>query len=154
MLQTREFAVKDIAALFGIPGILAGIEDGTSGWGTGVEQITKNFMRGALGSHIRRFNSELTRKLAPKGKRIEVYLDTTDLLRPTSKEQADWIKTLLGIGISDGVISPNEAREILKMAPNKDPRYDIIKQVTQIGNVEPLPPVSYTHLTLPTTPYV
>ena len=127
MLETRKFAVMEIARLFGVPGILAGVEDGTSGWGTGVEMITRNFLRGSLGAIKRRFDAELTRKIAPINQRITVRLDTTDLLRASSKERGDWNKAALGIGISPGWMSTNEVRESENLPPLDDPIYDKVK---------------------------
>ena len=127
MLETRKFAVMEIARLFGVPGILAGVEDGASGWGTGVEMITRNFLRGSLGAIKKRFDAELTRKLPPKGSRITVRLDTTDLLRASSKERGDWNKAALGIGISPGWMSTNEVREAEGLPPLDDAIYDMVK---------------------------
>ena len=127
MLESRAWAVIDIARLFGIPGILIGIEDKTSAWGTGVEVITANFLRATVGPILDRFGAELTRKLAPRNYDMFITLDRTDLLKPSAKDRAMANTTALGSGSGSGWMSVNEVREREGLEALDDPKYDEVK---------------------------
>ena len=84
--------------------------------------------------------NDFNKMLAASGQASSCQCDLSQVKADISSN-TDQIKGLSANGISDTVIS-----EMNKAGPIKD---NITKQIT-----ETVQPVSYTHLTLPTTPYV
>lgn len=110
LLATRKIAVKDILRAFGAPNVLAGDEEGVSAWGSGVAEISKNFLKHTVGPILNRYASELTRKIFPLDSPYIVEFDTSHLLRGSPVERAGVLRTALGGGTNPGWISINEAR--------------------------------------------
>ena len=129
LLETHDASTTDIVRVFGVPGILAGVEDKTSSWGTGVERITNNFHRATLAPPIIRFGAELTRKLFPRNPEIEVVIDKTPLLRASFLDTANYYRIALGGGSQNGFLKQNEVREELGYPPEDGPEYDKVYHV-------------------------
>ena len=127
LLGTRKIAVKDILRAFGAPNVLAGDEEGVSAWGSGVAEISKNFLKHTVGQILRRFETELTRKLCPIDSPYVIRFDTSQLLRGSPSERATYMRTALGSGSSPGWMTVNEVRASEGLPPLKGEEYDTIK---------------------------
>lgn len=62
LLDTRRFAVEDIARIFGVPPHMIGQTDKASSWGTGVEQMGLGFVKYTLARHLQKFEQEINAK--------------------------------------------------------------------------------------------
>ena len=124
LLESRRESAIEIARVFGVPGILCGIENVQSGWGTGVEVVTHNFLRMTLMPIIVRFENELTRKLTPREGGYEIRLETSALLRGSSRDRATYYRAGLGGGVGDGWLSINEVRDMENLPRIDKPEYD------------------------------
>ena len=124
LLGTRKIAVKDILRAFGAPNVLAGDEEGVSAWGSGVAEISKNFLKHTVGPILNRFGHELTRKIFPPDDPHFIEFDTSQLLRGSPAERATYLRTALGGGSTPAWITQNEAREYDGYMRINDVRYD------------------------------
>lgn len=77
-LQTRQASQHDIAMWYGIPEHMLGMQDRTSSWGTGIEQMSIGFVRYTLRSWASRIEDAYSR-LLPDG--LKARFDFSELLR-------------------------------------------------------------------------
>ena len=126
MLEMRQFAVSDIGRLFGVPDIMLNQSEKASSWGSGTLVIVRNFMRTTVNPILRRYEAELSAKLAPFGTRLAVRFDTSALLRASATERAAHNRAALGGGQNSGWMSVNEIREAEGLPPKEGEEYDNI----------------------------
>lgn len=103
-LETRKFAVTDVARLYGIPPHLLGDVEKSTSWGTGIEQQTLGLIVFTLGAWMTRFEQRVAQECLPKG--VTADFDTAALLRGDVKTRMD----AHGVSITHGIKSRNEAR--------------------------------------------
>jgi HK97 family phage portal protein len=118
LLSSRRFEREDICQALGVPPVMIGESNGTSNWGTGVEQITLGFVKFTVKPHLTRWEEELNRKLFRNaGPFLEFDLD--ELLRGDSKSQAEADRASLGGAQGPGYKTPNEVRRSHNLPPIK-----------------------------------
>lgn len=100
-LEARKLQVSEIARFDGIPPGMLGAEMAT--WGSGVAAMRNIVHAAVLGFFLDCVESELT-MLVPAP--VEVVADRRKMLRGSEREE--W--QMLGQGIRDGLVCPNEAR--------------------------------------------
>lgn len=107
MLETREFNVVDICRFFGVSPVKA-FDLSKSSYST-VEATQLAFLTDTLAPLLENIELEFKRKVFRPSERIyiEVKFDTTGLLRADKAAQANYLKTLHGVG----GITPNEIRK-------------------------------------------
>lgn len=107
MLETREFNVIDICRFFGVSPVKA-FDLSKSSYST-VEATQLAFLTDTLAPLLENIELELKRKVFRPSERgyIEVKFDTTSLLRADKSAQANYLKTLHGVG----AITSNEVRK-------------------------------------------
>lgn len=112
MIESRQFNVQDIARFFGISPVLLGDLSHTS-YNT-IEAVQNDFLLHTLQPYIEMVENEFNRKLLkPSENKLNIYLETNEILRTDKQAQANYYSTL----INNGVLSRNEVRKELGLAP-------------------------------------
>jgi HK97 family phage portal protein len=62
-IEARKFDISECSRIFGIPIHMLGVTDGSSMWGTGVEQMNLLFVSSVMSKHIKRWEEEINLKL-------------------------------------------------------------------------------------------
>lgn len=129
-LETRRFQKQDIAAVFGVPLFLLNDTEKSTTWGSGLEQITKGYVRFTLAPRLSRIEQTLNRELLLPQERGEYFFkfNTDQFSLGEFKERMEGYK----IGIEGGVINPNEARS--KEGMNARDGGDEYRQPMNIGS--------------------
>jgi HK97 family phage portal protein len=109
MLESRQFAIAEVARFFGIsPLLLQSLENGNT---TAIEQISLQFVKYTLMPLVNLIENELNRKLFPGVFDTWIDLDETILLASDKQSLANYLSTLT----QNGIMSINEARRQLNL---------------------------------------
>lgn len=106
LLNSRRFAVEEIARVYGVPPPMIG--DLSHGTFTNSREAARWFGQFTLTPRVRRLEAELNRSLFGFGSRYEIEFDMSSLLR--SDPETRWASHK--IAIETGVLDTNEIREI------------------------------------------
>jgi HK97 family phage portal protein len=114
-LEGRSFQQIEIASAFQVPPILIGLQEKTSSWGTGIEQIMIGFLTFSLRPKIVRIEQALNRKLLTEKERKEFYFkfNTNSLLRGDTKTRFEGYQ----VARQNGWMNTNEIRAFEEMNP-------------------------------------
>lgn len=117
-LESRQFAVQEIARIFGVPPHLIADSSNSTSWGSGLAEQNLAFGQFALRPWIERIESGHNRLLAGEVPGGFVKLNLDALLRASLSDRYASYAT----GISAGMLTPNEARawEELPVMPGGD----------------------------------
>ena len=110
-LQSRKFQVVEIARMFGMPPHMLMEVDGSTSWGTGIEQMTLGFVIFTLQSWLIRTEQRVTQVLRPQNVYAKYAL--AGLLRGDSAARAEFYTKLWNLG----VFSTNDIRRFEELAP-------------------------------------
>ncbi len=116
MLEQRKFQVIEIARAFRVPPFMIGETEKTSSWGSGIEQMSKGFIRYTLGPLITSIEQELNRKMFGIA-RYFVDFDEEALDKGDMKSLGDWFRQAVGGSQGPGFMTVNEVRRRLNMPP-------------------------------------
>lgn len=113
MIETRRFSTKDIARFFGVPAFLLNESEGSTSWGTGLEQQMLGFYALTINPYCRRIAATLRVKLIPlaEQRRRKVEYDYDELLAVDLRAKAEYYSKL-GTG---GIMTRNEIRAKLRL---------------------------------------
>lgn len=116
LLEMLQFQKSEIASIHGVPGFLLNATEKSTTWGSGLEEITKSFLRFSLRPRLSRLTGTCQRELLlPAEKPITRFVFETDAFTMGSfKEIVDAVKQ----SIDSGILNPNEGREYI----NRNPR--------------------------------
>jgi HK97 family phage portal protein len=114
LLQTRQFAIEEIARIYGIPPFMIGHNEKTTSWGSGVEAMGTGFVRYALRQHLNKIENEINRKLFRTASKVALF-DTTELERADTKSMFESMRTAIGRSGEPGFLTINEARARLSL---------------------------------------
>jgi len=108
-IESRKLQKEEIATMFLVPLFVLNSTDNTT-WGSGLEQITKSFVRFSLNPRLNRLALTLVRELIPESQRrnTRIVFDTDDFTLGSFKERMEGYRS----AIESGVLNPNECREI------------------------------------------
>lgn len=109
MLETRQFSVEQICRIFGVPPVMIGhAANGTTTWGSGIEQLILQFTKTCLTPMLRSIEAAVRRDLmdAATRKRLSVKFSLEGLLRGDSTARKEFLSGMTGAGI----YTVNEAR--------------------------------------------
>jgi HK97 family phage portal protein len=95
-LQTRTFQRSDIASFFRVPEHMLGMQDKTSSWGTGIEQMDIGFVVNTLQPWLNRIESYMTKLLPPNQ---VAKFDLTGRMRGDSGQRATYYTTMINAGL-------------------------------------------------------
>jgi hypothetical protein len=108
-LGSREFQLAEVARVYRVSLVLLNSLQGSTVWGTGIEQLMIGFVTFTLGPWIKRWEEELGRKLLTDDERAAgfyIKFNLNALLRGDMAARAAFYKA----GITDGWLERNEAR--------------------------------------------
>lgn len=108
LLESRRFNIEDIARFMGVPSVLINDTQGSTVWGSGIEQILSGFYKLNLSPYAGRIESSLVRHLMPMSDwgKYEVVFDFDQLTRADRKTRIDSNSK----AVNSGQMTPNEAR--------------------------------------------
>lgn len=146
MLATRAFHIEEICRWFGVPPILVGHNaQGTTMWGSGVEQVMLGWLTLGLRPYLSRIEQAIKRRLVAPAERVALYAEFTveGLLRADSAGRAEMYSKLMQVG----GITPNQIadRENLPRFDGGDCRFvnstlvPIELAGQRVGRVQPAP---------------
>lgn len=108
-IESRKLQKEEIATMFLVPLFVLNSTDNTT-WGSGLEQISKSFVRFSLKPRLNRLAQTLVRELIQEKdrNRTRIVFDTDDFTLGSFKERMEGYRS----AIESGVLNPNECREI------------------------------------------
>lgn len=136
-LETRAFGVTDVARWFGVPPHK--LADLTRATFSNIEEQDLDYVKSAILPRVINMEQELTRKLLREDEKRDTFIkyNIDGLLRGDIKGRFEAYK----IGINNGIISPNEARQLEDINPYEggDSHYIQINmgQIDEEGNNQP-----------------
>jgi hypothetical protein len=115
LLQTRKFAVEDIARWFGIPSAMINDTEKTTTWGTGIDQLIQGFYKFRLRPMLESLEQCLEKRvLTPAQRRrfaVEFSLDA--ILRGSLKDRLETGSQ----AVQNGLMTRNEWRQLENLPP-------------------------------------
>ena len=116
LLETRRFAVEDLARWFGVPSVLINDTSKTTTWGTGVEQIIEGFYKFTLRPQLERIEQAIQRRVLTSAQRaagLHAEFSFDALLRSNAKDRFE----LYSKGVQNGITTRNECRQLENLPP-------------------------------------
>jgi HK97 family phage portal protein len=146
MLEVRQFSVEQICRIFGVPPVMIGhASNGTTTWGSGIEQLILQFIKTCLGPLVKSIESAVYRDLLDEKTRKTtiVKFNMEGLLRGDSTARAEFLSKM----VTSGIYTPNEARSYENKAPVDGGEKAIVN-----GTMTPLDKVGQADDNAPQTP--
>lgn len=112
-LDSMKFGVNDVARWFGIPPHLLSDVEKTTSWGAGIEEQNLQFLVVTLLPWITLFEQAYRARLIYQPDRFYPKLNVNAMLRVSAETRYK----VFAIGIQQGILSPNECRELEDMNP-------------------------------------
>lgn len=108
LLESRRFQMEDIARFMGVPSVLINDTQGSTVWGSGVQQIVDGFYKLNLRPYLERIELSARVHLLPieEQRRYEFAFNFDSLLRADMKTRMEARQA----AINSGQLTPNEAR--------------------------------------------
>lgn len=115
LLSSRKFQISEICRWYGVPSVLVNDNNGTTTWGSGIEQIMQGFYKLTLRPLLEKVETSLVVHLLDGRDRreMEVEFDFNALLRGDMKTLIEALKS----GVNGALMTPNEARRELNLQP-------------------------------------
>jgi HK97 family phage portal protein len=115
LLESRQFSVKEIARFFRVPPHMVGDSEGSTSWGTGIEQQTIGFLTYTMLRWFTRWQQEINHQLFSERERGRFFTEflLAGLARGDQKSRAEFLE----IQRRNGVINADEWREFENMNP-------------------------------------
>lgn len=110
LLDEQKFSVIDIARAFGVPPVMIGETEKTSSWGSGVEEMARQFVVFGLDYHLTKYEQEADCKLVPSG-RFYTEFTREKLLQGDTKTRTELYGKALGSNNGPGWMTVNEVRQ-------------------------------------------
>lgn len=108
LIEQRRFNIEDICRFWGVPSVLVNDTQGSTVWGSGIQQIIEGFYKFTIRPNLERIESSMRRHLQPQKdwSKYVLQFDVDSLLRMDAKSRVE----TLGAAINNGQMTPNEAR--------------------------------------------
>lgn len=143
MIDTRKFSVNDIARFFGVPAFLLNQSEGSTSWGTGLEQQMLGFYNLTIRPYTIRIAAGCRAKLIPleQQRRRKVAYDFDELLAVDMRSKAEYYTKLS----ANGIMTRNEIREKLLLPAAADKHADALTvqsamvPLSKLGEKPPAP---------------
>lgn len=142
MLESRGFSVEDVCRFFGVPPFMVGHSDGSSNWGTGLEQQVLAFQKFTLRRRLKRIEQALCKQLlTPQDRAAGIFIEFNldGLLRGDSAARS----AFYGSALNNGWMTINEVRALENLPPvpgGDEPRMQMQNvPITQAGKPEVSP---------------
>lgn len=111
LLETRRFAVEDLARWFGVPSVLINDTSKTTTWGTGVEQIIEGWYKFTLRPQLEMIEQAIGRRVLTAGQRargLHAEFSFDALLRASLKDRME----IYAKATQNGLKTRNECRQL------------------------------------------
>lgn len=117
-IETMRFSKQDIASILFVPLFLLNDTDKSTTWGSGLEQLSKSYVRFSLQPRINRLSQTLVREIIDPRERSKTrfVFDTDGFTLGEFKERMEAYRA----AIESGVLNPDECREIEGRNPRPD----------------------------------
>jgi len=116
LIETRNFQAGDIARFYGVPAHLIGLNDKTSSWGTGIEQMSIGFVKYTLQRHLVKIEQEINRKCFRIARNFAEF-NTAGLERGDYKSRNEGYRIGLGRAGEPAWLTVNEVRKFENLPP-------------------------------------
>ena len=144
MIESRRFAVKDIARFFGVPAFLLNESEGSTSWGTGLEQQMLGFYGMVVSPYCRRIAATCHMKLIPieERRKRKISYDYDELMSVDLRSRAEYYTKLR----SNGIMTANEVRDKLQLPKSFEVNADSLLiqgamvPLAKAGEKAPTPP--------------
>lgn len=115
LLESRKFQISEICRWYGVPSVLVNDNNGTSTWGSGIEQIMQGFYKLTLRPLLEKIEQSMMVTLLSDRDRmnVEIEFDFNALLRSDLKTMFESYKS----AVNGSLMTPNEARRELNLKP-------------------------------------
>jgi len=115
LLSSRKFQISEICRWYGVPSVMVNDNNGSTTWGSGIEQIMQGFYKLTLRPILEKIEASIRISLMEPGERAryDVEFDFDALLRADAKNRFESYR----VGIMAGVMTPNEARALEHLDP-------------------------------------
>jgi HK97 family phage portal protein len=115
LLSSRKFQISEICRWYGVPSVMVNDSNGTSVWGSGIEQIVQGFYKLTLRPLLEKVEASMLVNLMSDADRrsMEVEFDFNALLRSDLKTMFESYKS----AVNGSLMTPNEARKELNLQP-------------------------------------
>lgn len=134
LLDTRKFAVEDIARWFGVSSVMINDTAKTTTWGTGITELIEGFYKFRLRPMLEGLEQAIERRVLTPGQRekytVEFSLDA--ILRGSFRDRLEAAST----AVNNGLMTRNEYRQLENLPP-KDGG-DILTVQLALTNLENL----------------
>ena len=109
LLASRKFQISEICRWYGVPSVMVNDNNGSTTWGSGIEQIMQGFYKLTLRPILEKFEASILVSLMDPSERAryEVEFDFDALLRADAKSRFESYR----VAIASSVMTPNEARK-------------------------------------------
>ena len=100
-LGTREFQIAEVARMYDVPLILLQSHEGTTAWGSGIEQLMIGFVRQTIMPWVDAYEQEMNWKLFTQAERdagLYVKFNVNALLRGDMAARAAFYKAMFEVG--------------------------------------------------------
>lgn len=126
-VETRNHQIEEIARAFGVPRPLLMMDD--TSWGSGIETLGLFFVKYALAPWFVAWEQAVSRSLLAKDERKthKADFDERELLRGSTKDQAEFLAKALGSGGARGWMTQNEARDYVGLSQSGDAEANSLK---------------------------
>lgn len=110
LLASRRFQIEEICRWFGVPSVLVNDTQGSTTWGSGIEQLVAGFYKLNLRPYLERLEASIEAHLWEPGEsdEYEVEFDFEGLLRSDLKSRLEAYRT----AIAGSILTPNEVRQL------------------------------------------
>ncbi len=108
LLASRKFQIAEVCRWYGVPSVIVNDSNGTSVWGSGIEQVMQGFYKLTLRPLLEKIEASIHANLltASERSRVEIEFDFDALLRADVKSRYESYR----LAITNGLMTPNEAR--------------------------------------------
>lgn len=115
LLSSRKFQISEICRWYGVPSVMVNDNNGTSVWGSGIEQIMQGFYKLTLRPLLEKVEASMLVNLMSLQDRnnMEIEFDFNALLRSDIKTMFESYKS----AVNGSLMTPNEARKELNLQP-------------------------------------
>lgn len=116
LIEQLKMSNADICRAFGVPPFMVGDPEGSTSWGSGIEQMSIGFVMYTLQPYINRNEQEINRKLFRTSKYF-CECNVEALRRGDLKSRGEYYKTSLGGTQGAGWMTQNEVRRENNLPP-------------------------------------
>jgi HK97 family phage portal protein len=115
LLSSRKFQISEICRWYGVPSVMVNDNNGTSVWGSGIEQVVQGFYKLTLRPLLEKVEASMKVHLLSDSDRrnMEIEFDFNALLRSDLKTMFEAYKS----SVNGSLMTPNEARKELHLQP-------------------------------------